>query len=151
MPEPKKRLAGRKQRSVEEESPPPVSIDDELTRLAVASLPEQRRKEWERTQRAHKKETVDRDPAESGGSPEDTAEDVAEEITRGARNTAPDADQTPTWYKIIMFGLIIVGLLWLIIWYLMDYSWPIPSIGYGNVAVGVGLMMLGLIMTTRWR
>lgn len=151
MTESKKRLIGRKRTAVEDSGPAPA-VDDELTRLAIEALPERRRKEWERSQRANGKKAVgnveDDSPADSR---EDTADGVAEEITRGVRSTAPDADQTPTWYKIIMFGLIVVGLLWLIVWYLMDYSWPIPAIGYGNVGIGVGLMMVGLIMTTRWR
>ncbi|MDO5619729.1 cell division protein CrgA [Kocuria sp.] len=151
MSESKKRLIGRK-RTVVEDPAPAASVDDELTRLAVEALPERRRKEWERSQRANGKNAVGRvEDSESPDSREDTAEDVAEEISRGVRSTAPDADQTPTWYKIIMFGLIVIGLLWLIVWYLMDYSWPIPAIGYGNVGIGVGLMMIGLVMTTRWR
>lgn len=150
MTEPKKRIP--RKRTVVEEPAPSTAVDDELTRLAIEALPERRRKEWERSQRANGKKAVgnveDDSPADSR---EDTAEGVADEITRGVRSTAPDADQTATWYKIIMFGLIVVGLLWLIVWYLMDYSWPIPAIGYGNVGIGVGLMMIGLIMTTRWR
>lgn len=50
-----------------------------------------------------------------------------------------------------MFGLIVIGLAWLILWYLLDFSYPIPGIGYWNVGVGIGLMMIGLLMTTRWR
>ena len=58
---------------------------------------------------------------------------------------------TPVWYKVIMFGLMIFGLAWLILWYLLDFSYPIPGIGYWNVGIGIGLMMIGLLMTTRWR
>lgn len=151
MSESKKRSRRSKRHAVtQEDAPPPVVVDDDLTRLAIDSLPEQRRKEWERSQKNSQKTTVAADSV-AEDSAKETAEDVAEEITRGAKNTRGGSDQTPTWYKIIMFGLIVIGLLWLIVWYLMNYSWPIPSLGYGNVAVGVGLMMLGLVMTTRWR
>lgn len=161
MSESRKRLLGRKHTAAEEPTPAP-HVDDELTRLAVEALPAHRRKEWERSQRVDAKDAKD---AKGGGkkavgrveegepqtSREDTAEDVADEISRGVRSSGPDADETATWYKIIMFGLILIGLLWLIVWYLMDYTWPIPMIGYGNVGVGIGLMMIGLVMTTRWR
>lgn len=151
MSEPKKRLLGRK-RTVAEDTTPAVQVDDELTRLAVEALPEKRRKEWERAQRSESKKAVGQVEGDETPDPrEDTAEGVADEINRGVRSTGADSDQTPTWYKIIMFGLIVVGLLWLIVWYLLDYSWPIPAIGYGNVGIGVGLMMVGLVMTTRWR
>ncbi|WP_233568898.1 MULTISPECIES: cell division protein CrgA [Kocuria] len=161
MSEPKKRLLGRK-RTVTEDPDPRPEVDDELTRLAAEALPEHRRKEWERSQhtgngtkRSTAKEgsgeDAPQDSADDSVERDDMAEDLADEITRGARSTGPGTDETAAWYKIIMFGLILIGLLWLIVWYLLDYSWPIPSIGYGNVAVGIGLMMVGLVMTTRWR
>ena len=78
-------------------------------------------------------------------------EELAEEIKVSSRATAPDADPTPVWYQVIMFGLIVIGLAWLILWYLLDFSYPIPGIGYWNVGIGIGLMMVGLLMTTRWR
>ena len=126
-------------------------VDEELTRLAVEARPEAQRRRWERDQRAA---AADREARIASGEEADEdrdAEELAEEISASARGTAPDADPTPVWYKIIMFGLIVIGLLWLILWYLLDFSYPIPGIGYWNVAVGIGLMMVGLIMTTRWR
>jgi cobalamin biosynthesis Mg chelatase CobN len=72
---------------------------------------------------------------------------VAEEMTAGVG----DRSVTPTWYKALMLGLMIVGLLWIIVWYITQSALPIPQIGYGNIGVGIGLMMVGLIMTTRWK
>lgn len=58
----------------------------------------------------------------------------------------------PTWYKAIMFGLLIVGLLWIMVFYLAPGGqWPIPGIGGWNIIVGFGLAMVGFIMMTRWR
>jgi hypothetical protein len=72
---------------------------------------------------------------------------VAEEMTAGLGNRSV----TPTWYKALMLGLMIVGLLWIIVWYITQSALPIPQIGYGNIGIGIGLMMVGLIMTTRWK
>lgn len=72
---------------------------------------------------------------------------VAEEMTAGVG----DRSVTPTWYKALMLGLMIVGLLWIIVWYITQSALPIPQIGYGNIGIGIGLMMVGLIMTTRWK
>lgn len=58
---------------------------------------------------------------------------------------------TPLWYRIIMFSVIILGVFWIIIFYISQAVWPIPGIGNWNIAIGIGLMMLGLMMTTRWR
>lgn len=58
----------------------------------------------------------------------------------------------PTWYKSIMFGLLLVGLLWIMVFYLAPGGqWPIPGIGGWNIIAGFGLAMVGFIMMTRWR
>lgn len=93
---------------------------------------------------------------ESSGSSRMTIEDeiheqrlqrVADEMTAGIG----DRSVTPTWYKALMLGLMILGLLWIIVWYITQSAFPIPQIGYGNIGIGIGLMMAGLIMTTRWK
>ena len=58
----------------------------------------------------------------------------------------------PTWYKAIMFGLLILGLVWIMVFYLAPGGqWPIPGIGGWNIVVGFGLAMVGFVMMTRWR
>ncbi|MCS4535510.1 cell division protein CrgA [Corynebacterium sp. HS2168-gen11] len=59
---------------------------------------------------------------------------------------------TPVWYKTIMFGLMLAGLLWLIVFYLagpkIDYMVQLGAMNYG---VGFGLFIVGLLMTMGWR
>lgn len=58
----------------------------------------------------------------------------------------------PVWFKPVMFGFMLVGLAWIIVFYLTNSSWPIPQpFGAGNIAVGFGLIIIGFFMTTRWR
>lgn len=57
----------------------------------------------------------------------------------------------PTWYKAIMFGLMIVGLIWIVIYYLTMGVAPIPQAGGWNIAFGFGIACVGFLMTTRWR
>ena len=64
---------------------------------------------------------------------------------------ATDYQPTPLWYKVVMIGLMIVGLLWIILFYLFQGVVPIPGIGQWNLFIGLGFMLAGLIMTTRWR
>lgn len=73
-----------------------------------------------------------------------------------ADSVAPHGHQTPKpnalWFKIVMFGLMVIGLLWIIVFYIsFDKHWPIPSIGNWNILVGFGILMAGFLMTTRWR
>lgn len=58
----------------------------------------------------------------------------------------------PTWYKAAMFGLLMIGLLWIMVFYLTPGGQlPIPGIGGWNIIAGFGLAMVGFIMMTRWR
>ena len=57
----------------------------------------------------------------------------------------------PPWFVPVMLGLMIVGLLWVVTFYVMETKYPIPGIGYKNLVIGFGLMISGFLMTTRWR
>jgi hypothetical protein len=57
----------------------------------------------------------------------------------------------PVWFKPVMFGFMLVGLVWILVYYVSQSSWPIPSIGPWNIMVGFGIMFIGFLMTTRWR
>lgn len=57
----------------------------------------------------------------------------------------------PVWFKPIMFGFMLLGLAWIIVFYLSQGSWPIPGIDVGNIAIGFGFLIIGFFMTTRWR
>lgn len=84
--------------------------------------------------------------------PEAVAGAVAQELTERSRHGAPQTHApTPTWYKAIMLGLLLLGLVWLIVYYLFQGAFPLPGIGTWNIGVGLGFMMAGLIMTTKWR
>jgi hypothetical protein len=50
-----------------------------------------------------------------------------------------------------MLGLMLVGLFWVVTFYVTGTDYPIPNIGYWNLGIGFGLMITGFMMTTRWR
>lgn len=55
-------------------------------------------------------------------------------------------------YIGFMLGLMLLGLLWLIVFYLWGSNIGfMNSIGNWNFAVGFALMIAGLLMTMRWR
>ena len=67
--------------------------------------------------------------------------------------TAPKA-QGPNarWFLPLMLGLMIVGLLWVVTFYISGANQlPVPQLGRWNLGVGFGFMMAGFLMTTRWR
>ena len=64
--------------------------------------------------------------------------------------TGDDAPN-PVWFKPVMFGFMLVGLVWIIVFYLSNQQWPVPALGNWNILVGFGIMFIGFLMTTRWR
>lgn len=57
----------------------------------------------------------------------------------------------PVWFVPVMCGLMILGLFWVVVFYVSGQEYPVPSLGRWNLAAGFGLMMAGFAMTTRWR
>jgi len=55
------------------------------------------------------------------------------------------------WFKPIMLGLMILGLLWVIVFYLSNQALPVPGIGGWNLVIGFAIAFVGFLMTTRWR
>ena len=79
---------------------------------------------------------------------------MARSIARNAENseTPRGADApNPVWFKPVMFGFMLIGLIWILVYYVSQASWPVPSLGAWNIMVGFGIMFIGFLMTTRWR
>jgi len=72
-----------------------------------------------------------------------------------AASTAATAP-SPTWYPIVMAVILVLGLAYLVTYYLTQNGTS-PHIGFmetlggWNFAVGFGIMIAGLIMAVRWR
>jgi hypothetical protein len=50
-----------------------------------------------------------------------------------------------------MFGFMLIGLAWIIVFYVSQGSLPIASLTHWNILIGFGIMFIGFLMTTRWR
>lgn len=57
----------------------------------------------------------------------------------------------PRWFVPVMLGLMVLGLIWVVVFYISETSYPIPRIGTWNLLIGFGLLLTGFGMTTRWR
>ena len=93
--------------------------------------------------------------AGKGGKTMTAAEELEEErlrrIAEEMTANVGEVSRTPTWYLALMFGFMVIGLLWLITFYITETVYPVPGIGYWNIGIGVGLLTTGLVMTTRGR
>lgn len=60
-------------------------------------------------------------------------------------------ESLPPWYMATMVGLMLLGLFWLVVWYISEGLLPIAAAGNWNVAIGFGVAMIGFLMTMKWR
>lgn len=60
---------------------------------------------------------------------------------------APNA----VWFKPLMFGFLLIGLIWIIVFYVSNQALPIANLGNWNIVIGFGILFVGFLMTTRWR
>ena len=67
----------------------------------------------------------------------------------------------PSWFAPVMLGFMVLGLVWIITFYVTGAQYPLGSglsginaalnLGNWNILIGFGIMMVGFIMSTRWK
>ncbi|EPR75074.1 putative septation inhibitor protein [Leifsonia rubra CMS 76R] len=76
-------------------------------------------------------------------------------MARNSAETPPARSSEPVpnavWFKPVMFGFMLIGLAWIIVFYVSNQQLPIASLGSWNILVGFGILFIGFLMTTRWR
>lgn len=60
-------------------------------------------------------------------------------------------EPNPTWWAPAFITLLVLGLLWIVVYYVSEYKYPIESLGAWNLGVGFALLLSGFVMTMRWR
>lgn len=74
--------------------------------------------------------------------------------TTGDRRTPVKLKAGPSHpvYLVVMFGMMVLGLGWLVVNYLAgDKISLMADLGAWNFAIGFALLVIGLLMTMRWR
>jgi hypothetical protein len=62
----------------------------------------------------------------------------------------------PVWFKPVMFGFMLVGLFWIITYYVTSAQFPLGAatplnLSNWNILIGFGIAMVGFMMSTRWK
>lgn len=63
----------------------------------------------------------------------------------------PLEQESPRWLAPTMIANFLIGLLWIVIFYVTQTEYPIPNIGAWNMLVGFGFIGVGFSLATRWR
>lgn len=68
-----------------------------------------------------------------------------------SENRSGEQAPNPVWFVPVMLGFMIIGLVWIIVFYISQGTLPVRSLGTWNILIGFGIMFVGFLMTTRWR
>src|SRR3954471_19237118 len=71
-------------------------------------------------------------------------------LARGSRAKA--VQPNPRCAAGLMVALMLIGLVWIVVYYVAGDKIPLMvSLGVWNFAIGFGTMVIGLVMSMRWR
>ncbi|PJJ65283.1 cell division protein CrgA [Compostimonas suwonensis] len=70
---------------------------------------------------------------------------------RTDESTSGEQAPNPVWFKPVMFGFMLLGLAWIILFYVSQGTLPVKDLGSWNILIGFGIAFVGFLMTTRWR
>ena len=73
------------------------------------------------------------------------------------QSTAAARRPSPMWLPITAVSLIVLGIAWLVVYYLTNGFFDIEALGvlrdlqYWNLAIGFGCMVAALALLSKWR
>lgn len=59
--------------------------------------------------------------------------------------------ESPRWLAPLMVTAFLLGLIWIVIFYVSGTRYPIPNIGSWNMLIGFVFVGFGFTLATRWR
>lgn len=79
---------------------------------------------------------------------------AARERDRAERAQIRKESPNPVWFKPVMFGFMLLGLVWIVLYYITSSTampLPVPQFGQANIFIGFGLVLVGFLMTPWWK
>lgn len=55
------------------------------------------------------------------------------------------------WAAPLMLAMFLIGLAWVVVFYVTQGSMPLHSIGNWNVLIGFGFIAAGFVFSTQWK
>jgi hypothetical protein len=59
--------------------------------------------------------------------------------------------ESPAWLAPTMVAAFLIGLFWIVIFYVTQTRYPIPGIGAWNMLIGFSFIGVGFSLATKWR
>lgn len=51
----------------------------------------------------------------------------------------------------LMLGLFLIGLIWIVVFYVTNAQWPIGALGNWNILIGFAFIAGGFGVSTQWK
>ena len=67
--------------------------------------------------------------------------------------TSKAAEPNPTWWAPVFITLLVLGLLWIVVYYVTGQNATVPlltDLAQYNLVVGIGFMAVGFVYATHW-
>jgi hypothetical protein len=66
--------------------------------------------------------------------------------------TSKKKGPSPVWVPALMLGLMLVGVAWLVVFYMVGSSMPlVGGLDNYNLLIGFGFIVAGFALSTQWR
>jgi hypothetical protein len=59
--------------------------------------------------------------------------------------------ESPSWLAPVMVANFLIGLLWIVVFYVSQTLYPVPGIGAWNMVIGFSFIAVGFSLATKWR
>ncbi len=70
---------------------------------------------------------------------------------KAPRNLGKADSENPKWLLPTALTLLILGPVWIVVYYITRAGYPSPSIGDWNLGIGFAFMAAGMVLLTRWK
>lgn len=77
-------------------------------------------------------------------------EQHAHEAQHHAEEVSPLLE-SPSWLAPVMIANFLIGLFWIVVFYVSQTLYPIPGIGAWNMIIGFSFITIGFSLATKWR
>lgn len=68
-----------------------------------------------------------------------------------ADSSKVDDSKNPVWFAPLMVTFFLVGLAWILVFYISGGRWPVQELSNWNILIGFGIIFIGFGMTMRWK
>ena len=63
----------------------------------------------------------------------------------------PTYVESPSWLAPVMVANFLIGLFWIVVFYVSQTRFPVPGIGAWNMIIGFSFIAIGFSLATKWK